>query len=533
VRRRAWESVGGFAQGVRSGGDTDFCWRLQDAGWSIGSRPEAGVTHRHRETLATFLRVAVRYAAGRAWLRRRYSGSFPDRPGARDAVRSAASAARWMAKGRLKTGVFRAVDAAVTTADLVGEQLANRPPAANAAPGAGAAVAADVIVLVDTFPALSETFVAAEVQALGRAGHAVRVEALRRPVRQELKDVGVVPTGYVEDDSVVEKLAALVWLISRHPLGCARDVIQRRRWRRQEEVMPLRGIAPVARRLADHPAARLYCHFASGAALTTMRIARLSGRPYALTAHAFDIFRDAQNLTEKLEHADVVLTGCRYNVDYLRSLVGTAAGQRIHEVVMGVDLATFARATPPAGGRTVIGVGRLVEKKGFADLITAVASLSPSEVGELLLVGDGPLREELASLAQRLGAADRVTFVGAVEHAAIRALIEHADVLAMPCVVAKDGDRDSMPVVVKEALALETPVVATEEVGLPELVRPAWGRLVAPRQPAELAAALAEVLALPLEERMALGRAGRAHVETHCNVDRETAKLASLLGLQQ
>jgi glycosyltransferase involved in cell wall biosynthesis len=101
----------------------------------------------------------------------------------------------------------------------------------------------------------------------------------------------------------------------------------------------------------------------------------------------------------------------------------------------------------------------------------------------------------------------------------------------MPCVVAGDGDRDSMPVVVKEALALELPVVATDEVGLPELIRPAWGRLVPPHDPAALARGLEEVLAWPAAERAAAGQAGRAHVMEHCNVDRETERLAALLGL--
>ncbi|MDP9383707.1 MAG: glycosyltransferase, partial [Actinomycetota bacterium] len=108
-------------------------------------------------------------------------------------------------------------------------------------------------------------------------------------------------------------------------------------------------------------------------------------------------------------------------------------------------------------------------------------------------------------------------------------LLETAAVLAAPCVIAAGGDRDSMPVVVKEALAMEVPVVASDEAGLPEIVRPPFGRLVAPGDPAALAAALAEVLALAPEERAALGRAGRAHVLEHADVRAETARLSRLL----
>jgi glycosyltransferase involved in cell wall biosynthesis len=93
-------------------------------------------------------------------------------------------------------------------------------------------------------------------------------------------------------------------------------------------------------------------------------------------------------------------------------------------------------------------------------------------------------------------------------------------------VVAANGDRDTMPVVVKEALAMEIPVVASDAVGLPEVVRPEWGRLVSPGDAEALARALDEVLSLPPEERAAMGRAGREFVADHCNVRTETARLA-------
>jgi glycosyltransferase involved in cell wall biosynthesis len=105
-------------------------------------------------------------------------------------------------------------------------------------------------------------------------------------------------------------------------------------------------------------------------------------------------------------------------------------------------------------------------------------------------------------------------------------VLEGADLLAAPSVVAADGDRDTMPVVVKEALAMEVPVVASDEVGLPEVVRPEWGRLVPPGDSDALAEAIDELLALPPTERAAMGRAGRAFVTEHCNLSTETARLA-------
>jgi GT2 family glycosyltransferase len=129
VRRAAWDSVDGFVEGVRSGGDTDFCWRLQAAGWRLGYRPAARVVHRNRESLAAFVRVMGRYAAGRAWLRRRYPGAFPDhpRPDPRAIASALLASARWLRRGEREQAGFSALDAVVGTVDLIYERLPNRP----------------------------------------------------------------------------------------------------------------------------------------------------------------------------------------------------------------------------------------------------------------------------------------------------------------------------------------------------------------------------------------------------------------------
>jgi glycosyltransferase involved in cell wall biosynthesis len=176
-----------------------------------------------------------------------------------------------------------------------------------------------------------------------------------------------------------------------------------------------------------------------------------------------------------------------------------------------------------------VAVGRLVEKKGFADLIAAVALMGDAAPDKVVIVGDGPLREALEAAVADHGVAGIVELAGARQQSEVLALVEDADVFCLPCVVAENGDRDSMPVVVKEALALEVPAVVTDEVGLPELVRPEWGALVPPHDPPALAAALTELLAKTPAERQAMGRAGRAFVGEACNVDTETARLAALI----
>src|SRR3954451_19377242 len=332
-----------------------------------------------------------------------------------------------------------------------------------------------VVVLLDRFPVLTETFVVNELLALRALGHDVRVEAIERGEGES-----PVPTRFREPGS----LRDLARLVARHPLRCAADLLARPRLRREEHVRPLRDLAPVARRLARGE--RIHVHFAVGAALDAMRLATLCGAPYSVTAHAWDICLAPRNLREKLERAAFVTTGCEYNARHLRAVAPRAD---VHVIVMGVDPDRFARRAPLPSGRTVLGVGRLIEKKGFGDLAAAAHGLD----ARVRVIGDGPLRDTLGGLE----------LLGALEPDDVRAELERSDVLAMPCVVAADGDRDSMPVVVKEAMAMELMVVASDAVGLPECVHQPWGRLVAPHDPEALRAALEEVLALAPAERAA------------------------------
>jgi colanic acid/amylovoran biosynthesis glycosyltransferase len=142
-----------------------------------------------------------------------------------------------------------------------------------------------------------------------------------------------------------------------------------------------------------------------------------------------------------------------------------------------------------------------------------------------VIAGGGHLEAELREMASGTS----VELVGAQDPDAVRDLMERADLLVAPSVIASDGDRDSIPVVVREALAMELPVVASDVAGLPEVVRPEWGRLVPAGDPAALAAAIDELLALPVDRRAEMGRAGRRHVIDTADPEREAERLAGLI----
>jgi colanic acid/amylovoran biosynthesis glycosyltransferase len=381
-----------------------------------------------------------------------------------------------------------------------------------------------VVHVVSHYPRLSQTFVSNEVAELRRQGVRVDVVSLF-PGDEGLPRDGIVLSERFE--AFDERRGALRRFRLRHPLryrrfrqAVASVPSEVGGYQTQIEWMKLPALAEELRR--DLPAV-LHAHFAWNAAAAAMCLSKLLGVPWTVTLHANDIFSKVRNLDVKLRDADALVTVCEYNRRWLEREHGL--DRPVTMVVCGVEVPAAAARTPTVD---VVAVGRLVEKKGFDVLVDAAAILRATRPGlRVEILGEGPLRDDLDAQIRRLGLEDSVALVGARSHAETLALIASARVFCLPCRVAADGDRDSMPVVIKEAMARAVPVVATNEVAVPEMVDDTCGVLVAPDDPAALAAALDAVLADPARAA-AMGEAGRRRVEEHFTLSGEVRKLAAL-----
>jgi colanic acid/amylovoran biosynthesis glycosyltransferase len=248
---------------------------------------------------------------------------------------------------------------------------------------------------------------------------------------------------------------------------------------------------------------------------TTKYVARRGPRVYAGT------FREAR----------LLLPVCDFLGRRLVRLGAPAERVVVHRT--GIDLGRWPyRERHPAasGGLRLVSVGRLVEKKGIAQVLRAVRLLGDRGVpAEYRVLGDGPLREPLESLARELGIADRVTFEGRQGQEAVRAGLDRSHVLVAASVTAPDGDEEGIPNVLKEAMASGMPVVGTRHAGIPELIEDGVsGWLVPERDEAALAAALTRLAAEP-GRWPAMGRAGRAKVEREYDIHRLNDRLADML----
>ncbi len=527
VRRRTWETLGGFQEGVRSGADVEFCWRAQDAGWGLEHRPRARVEHRHADSLRELLRKAARYGAGRRWVNRRYPGSMPRPRLARELVRAVAGGVAWPLAGQPTRGAFKLIDGAYVAAGAWGYVAGD----SSAEPGGetGAPSRAAIVVSTDAFPARSETFVYNEALALRDLGQPVRVEATARPARVERAVARELRVDYVEDYRPGEAVRDLAWLLAHHPIRSATDLGARRRWSAEEAVLPLRAIASPARRLARGKRRHVHVNFAAGAALTAMRLHLLLGSTYSVTAHGYDVFQEPRNLAEKLERAAFAVAPVRVHgrapAKPRPQPPGRHRGDRDGGRRRAVPAARALSRRRDRGCDRPPGreEGLRIPRRGRRRAAPAGRPRAPLDRGRWATPG----RARAGAHGEGIeGAAELVEAWGADE---VRELLEGADLLACPSVIAGDGDRDAMPMVVKEALAMEVPVVTSDAAGLPELVRPEWGRVVAQRDAAALAEAIAELLALSPPERQRMGLAGRAHVLEHCSLRGQAERLAALV----
>jgi colanic acid/amylovoran biosynthesis glycosyltransferase len=395
------------------------------------------------------------------------------------------------------------------------------------------------------YPRFSETFILDEVLELERQGLDLHIFSLKKPddgrfhadLSRVRARVTYVPESFREarHEFLVAHREVFGWDRVRY-VRALWEVLRRRRRGALKRFWQAGYIAPRIRGLAI---AHVHAHFASGATAVALWLHQLTGIPYSFTAHAKDIYADSVEpkvLQRKLARARFAVTVSDYNVNYLAALRGPTDGAdlsgpgRLVRIYNGLDLRQFSpRDTVPDSPPLVLGVGRLVEKKGFADLIRACQVLRT--VGcqfRCLIVGKGPLEPALRAMIHELGLTDRVELGGAMPREALLELYPRASVVVAPCVVGRDGNRDGLPTVLIEAMALGVPVVATEVTGIPELVQDGRTGLLVPQGDIE---ALARAIGRLLEDCVTartLVAAGRARVEQDFDLRANVAQLRAL-----
>jgi glycosyltransferase involved in cell wall biosynthesis len=380
-----------------------------------------------------------------------------------------------------------------------------------------------IATIVKGYPRLSETFIAQEILGLEKRGIAQLIVSLRHPTEGKVHDLNREITAdvlylpeYLKDDASRVR-AARKWAEThagyREALKAFSADLKRdpsvNRHRRFGQACVL------ARELPDD-VDWIHTHYLHTPASVARYAALIRGMGWSFSAHAKDIWTTPEwELRRKLADAAWGVTCTRANLDYLRSL--TDAPGKIQLVYHGLDFLRFPPTPPERGPRqsgpfTIVSVGRAVEKKGYADLLRAMAMLGADRAWRFEHAGGGALSKQLKEQTARLGIADRITWHGAQDRGFIFRLLKRADLFVLPSRLTRSGDRDGLPNVLMEAQAFAVPVLATDVSGIPELITHGkTGWLVGERDPHALAEAMRRLMDDD-ELRLRLAKAGAKNV---------------------
>jgi colanic acid/amylovoran biosynthesis glycosyltransferase len=379
------------------------------------------------------------------------------------------------------------------------------------------------------FPRFSETFILTEVLNVERLGVEVEIFSLRPPAdgrfHAGLAELRA-PVTYLTSSGI---RAADLWAELAAAASELGDLGPHLPELLRLDVRDALQAVQLARHVRRRGIGHLHAHFASAGTSVARVAAAIAGITYGFTAHAKDIFHtdvDTDDLRRKLRDAVDVVTVSDFNLAFLTSEYGADA-HAVRRVYNGLDLGGFPFASPAERPATIAAVGRLVEKKGFDDLLDAAALLIAEDRDvEIVLVGSGDEEAALRAQAERLGITDRLRMLGGLPQHRVAEIVGRAAVFAAPCVVGADGNRDGLPTVLLEAMALGTPCVATPVTGIPEVIEhEVTGLLVPERDPRALAAALARALD-DADLRVGLAKAARDLIETEFDSRRQARLVA-------
>jgi len=378
------------------------------------------------------------------------------------------------------------------------------------------------------YPRLSETFIMNEILLLEERGFNVHIFAMRNPgeaaVHDSVRRVRA-PVTYIPDYfwryffafmhanfRLWRRRPRVYWQALRFAAGHSL---------RQRNSSTLKRFAQAAylveRGLPNTGVMHFHAHFSHDPTTVAFFASRLTGLPYSFSAHAKDIYlQEVDFLRRKIATAQFVATCTEHNKRYLQEIAGVEA--EIIRSYHGLDLNFF----PRSGNREfnpvprILSVGRLVPKKGFSVLLKALSTLRQRGYDfRCTIIGSGPMEKELRKQIAKLDLNGFVELHSPVSQNQLLDYYRSADLFALACEVQKDGDRDGIPNVIVEALAMGVPVISTRISGIPECVDHGANGLLVPQQnPTALADAMAAILndsALAQQ----FSRAGRKKVEEY------------------
>jgi len=386
--------------------------------------------------------------------------------------------------------------------------------------------------LFERFPSFGQTFCYREVAELYRQGIRPPIFSIRNPRDEPAQDWDqriVTQVHYLPEE---KELLDEVQRASKKGRLTPAIVAALDGWGRRTDFLRLYQAAYVGLRLQEAGISHVHAHFAGMAARTAFWIAKFFPITFSFTAHANDIFAPRNfeiGLDKLVSAALVIITETDYSEKFLRERFPERA-DRVHRIYNGLNLAEFGRAKFSSDPPLIVAIGRLIAKKGFANLIRACALLV--EHGRSFrceIFGEGPLENQLRGQIEELGLKELVQLPGAKPQHELRERLAGASVFVLPSVPEAEGGMDNLPTVIMEAMVTGLPVVSTRISGIPEMVIDnETGFLVEPHEVVALAGAIEKVTNdRSLGER--LGHAGYERAQRLFSIEKNVHEFCALI----
>lgn len=386
------------------------------------------------------------------------------------------------------------------------------------------------------YPRISETFISNEILLLERLGFRMQLFPMRHPresfCHDSVKQI-TAPVDYLPTELLLEfprLLLPNIFLAVKRPKLFQQGLkLANVRYKRTGKLATFKhllqaGFLTNNHLLGNTEIAHLHGHFAHSPTSVTMFASLLSGKPFSFTAHAKDIYTsNPDQLREKIQLARFVVTCTEYNKRYLED-IAQGLETPIHCIYHGIDLALFSPQTDHSQCTTpykLLTVARMTAKKGLPTLYSALHMLKKQNFQFThTLIGDGDDRKKILQLIEDLELTDCCHWLGTRTHTEVLKQFEQSSLFVLACEVAANGDRDGIPNVLVEALAMGVPALSTTVSAVPEiLLHNISGITVTPGDAGIMAKAIKKILTdRKLRETIIQG--GRKH--TSNNFDNRT-----------
>lgn len=398
-----------------------------------------------------------------------------------------------------------------------------------------------ILYLLETFPEISETFIVNEIIELKRLGHEIKILAYHQrnaddpdKIHENIIKYKLLKDAYYADPNKTLNrpyfLKTLLFDLIKEPVRTLKFLFHIYKTYPTYKFIPINYFS--AKKASKFDFDLIHSGFSYlGHLSQAFYLSKIFRKPFIITCRASDIYikntkKELKNKTSLIKKASKIITISKYNVINLRRKFNLK--DNIELVHSAIDINKFRQAKTKENKR-ILSICRFVEKKGIECLIKALYIIKKNKINfNFVLIGGGPLKDKYEKLIKKYNLEENITIKQVLTQEEVKKELRESMIFVLPCVVAKNGDRDILPNVLKEAMAMEIPIITSDISGIKELVEDGeTGILVPPKNPKAIANAISKLYKNRIS-RNRMGKQGREKIEKDFNIKIEAKRIEKI-----